>query len=124
MQVFHPALVNTKVLRKIIFSFTNATTAQKEKHYKKVNTYIWSVIEHLMEQVAYSQLTKNTIQWTATINNPQVEQHPGKRQWCHDPTFDLIESLVDQTQVVAPEQAEEDPYQVVEREIKYYKELK
>ena len=122
-QMFHPALVNAKVLRKIIFSFTDVTTAQKEKHYKKVNKYIWSVIEHLMERVAYSQLTNNPIQ-QATINKPRVEQPPGKRQRCHDPTFDLLESLVDQTQMVPTEQAEDDPYQVVEREIKYYKELK
>ncbi len=114
-----------KVLKKIIFSFSDVTTVQKEKHYKKVNAYIWSVIEHLMERVAYSRLTKKPIPQTATINNPQLRQHAQKRQRRDDPTFDLLESLVDQSQAFdAPEQTEQDPSQVVEQEIKYYKNLK
>jgi hypothetical protein len=124
-QVFHPALADTRVLQKIIYSFPDVTAAQKEKHYKKVSQYIRQVIKRLMGTVAYNLLTKLSTRATATIDKPQVTEPQQKWQWCDDPTYHLLECLIGGVQHTIPlQQADQDPSFIVEQELKYYRELK
>jgi hypothetical protein len=58
-KVFHPELADMKLLRKIISSFADATTNEKERHYTFISEYIWKTITQLVEQAAY-HLTKVT----------------------------------------------------------------
>jgi hypothetical protein len=57
-QVFHPALCNLKLIRKIINSFPDVTALEKEKHFNNVSNYIWKLVTQMMEQAAYDILTK------------------------------------------------------------------
>jgi len=68
-QVFHPAMSDLRLLRKIVYSFPDATQHQKEKHVTVVSDYIWKTITYLAEQVAFELLTvteKNVKEHTQT----------------------------------------------------------
>ncbi len=57
-QVFHPELASMKLLRKIINSFPDTTSMEKERHYNFVSQHIWKQITQLVEQAAFHLLTK------------------------------------------------------------------
>jgi hypothetical protein len=52
-------MADLKLLRKIIYSFPDASQQQKEKHFTVVSEYIWKTIMYLAEQVAFELLTEN-----------------------------------------------------------------
>jgi hypothetical protein len=109
-QVFHPAMSDMKLRRKLIFSFTDATQQQKEKHYVGVTNYIWKTITYLAEQVAFdiSSKTETEIQQSDEAQEVIVPQN--KKPRINDPTRDLLNMLMESTEATEQSTEEATPH--------------
>ncbi len=123
--VFHPALSDGKLLHKIIYSFTDASREEKQKHYDAVNLHIWRTISRYTQQVAYKKLTNEQSDDEEDADDePVVPQHQAKRTKCADPTLALLESMVPANGLPARGRSERlCPHEVTQNEIKYYQNI-
>jgi len=122
-QVFHPALCNLRLVRKIINSFPDATVIEKERHFNNVSDYIWKIVTQMIEQAAYSKLTNRppTEAEPHTVINPS-DVTIEKRKY-DDPTKALLFSLIEPTQHARLQEEEQTPSDVVAAELMYYKSI-
>jgi hypothetical protein len=92
--LFHPALSDSRIMYRLIFSFGNATREEKEQHYRILKDFLWKTVENLTSRVAAAIEEKSDV--TANIEHesqePTVPQSK-KARW-DDPTLALLESLV------------------------------
>ncbi len=124
-QVFHPAMSDLRLLRKIVYSFPDATQHQKEKHVTVVSDYIWKTITYLAEQVAFELLTvteKNVKEHTQT-KETAVCGPKTKKQRLDDPTRALLDILIDTDHSAEIDSNETNPASVVAQEISHYKNI-
>ncbi len=97
-QVFHHAMSDMKLLRKILFSFMDATQQQKEKQFSVVSNYIWKTITYLTEQVSFEISSSSN---TAKERREEVQQQTvpqNKKPHINDPTRDLLAMLMESTE--------------------------
>ena len=121
-QVFHPALCNLKLLRKIINSFHGPSILEKERHYNNVSDHIWKTVIQLVEQAAYILRTKST----TVDDNPRVinpaESQPKRRKY-DDPTKALLDSLFETSHSELATTLDDTPSEIAAAEIHYYKNI-
>jgi hypothetical protein len=118
--LFHPALTGCALLKRIIYSFEDATNEEKARHYNTVHGYLWQVVMWLIEQVAHqfhqSSLTEEDVEVKV------VPQPAEKRSKCDDPTWAILEEMIPGAEA---EQNKRDltPIEAAAAEIKFYKYL-
>ncbi|MFO0446634.1 MAG: hypothetical protein ACK51L_03100, partial [bacterium] len=124
-QVFHPALCNLRLLRKMINSFSDVTVLEKERHFNNVSNYIWTTVSQLVEQVAYDLLTNTTRKEDEpiTVLQPQSEESQKKKCRYEDPTRELLFSLIEPSHRAEPTHNEVTPSEVAAEEIRRYKNI-
>jgi hypothetical protein len=122
-QVFHPALCNLKLIQKVVNSFLDVTSLEKEKHFNNVSNYIWKLVTQMVEQAAYDILTKEPE--TAAADNIVInpDNKPKKSDNYDDPTKVLLFTLIEPTQGVLLNNNEKTPSEIVAAEIRYYKNI-
>ncbi len=117
--VFHPALSDCKLLKRIIFSFSDViSTEEKQKHCSTVHSYIWRTISRQVQQVAYN-LVINT---TSETEQPVVPVCQAKYNKSKDPTLALLETMIPTNQL---QQGQDHlaPHDHAENEIKFYQNI-
>lgn len=122
--LFHPALADTRLLRTIIFSFTDATDNEKNRHYNSVTNYIWRVVTRYVQQVAYEKLTCEEINDEESVHEI-VPQSAHKRAKYDDPTLALLETMVEMSRNPSSRLREEafTPQEVAAKELHYYQNI-
>ena len=95
-QVFHPELQDMKLLKKIIYSFSDITAADKEKHYHTVSKHIWETISQLVEQAAYHLLTKREKSNEQDVIVITPTEPSVKKIRYEDPVKALLDTLMDE----------------------------
>ncbi len=124
-QIFHPALCNLKLLRKIVNSFSDVTIMEKERHYNNVSNYIWTTVSQLVEQVAYDLLTKTheNKEESTTVLQPQSDAPSAKKCRYDDPTKELLFALIQPSYRAEPTNNEATPSEIAAEEIRRYKNI-
>jgi hypothetical protein len=122
--LFHPALADTRLLRTIIFSFTDAIENEKIRHYNSVMNYIWRVVTRYVQQVAYEKLTCEEIIDEESVHEI-VPQSAHKRAKYDDPTLALLETMVEMSHNPSSRLREEafTPQEVAAKELHYYQNI-
>jgi len=123
-QVFHPELQDMKLLKKIIYSFSDITAAEKEKHYHTVSKHIWETISQLVEQAAYHLLTKREKSNERDVIVITPTEPTAKKIRYEDPVKALLDTLMDE----GPNQSTgtsrtQSPAEIAEAEIRYYRDI-
>jgi hypothetical protein len=116
--MFHPAMSNGTLLKKIIFSFENVMQDSKERHYAVVKNYIWQTILSLAERVAFKAMEKQ--RGEKNSDSPVVIEVPTKKQRIHDPTLTLLQSLIATSSQIEVESESITPLQMAQQELDYY----
>jgi hypothetical protein len=114
-------------MKKIIHSFSDVSTLEKERHYQNVSGHIWEKITQLVEQAAFDLLTKSTL--SKGQNKREViiitpGEHPAKKTWYDDLVKALLVTLIDECPTpYTGGLAGQTVAKVAEAEIKYYKSI-
>ena len=122
-QVFHPALSDMKLLRKVINSFTDVTALEKERHFNFVSGYIWKTITQMVEQAAYHLLTKSPGADQRKENERVIitpRENPAKKMRYQDPTKALLDTLIDLPNELDAISSDRSPSETADAEIRYY----
>jgi len=116
--LFHPALTGCALLKRIIYSFEDATNDEKARHYNTVQGYLWRVVTRLVEQVAHQFHRSSPTEEEVEV----VPQPAEKRSKCDDPTWALLEEMIPEAEA-KQNQRELTPNETAAAEIKFYKNL-
>lgn len=118
--LFHPALTGCKLLKRIIFSFEDATNEEKTRHYNTVYSYMWRTIARLLQQVAHQMQNQSCNQ----ENEEAVVPEPvDKRIRCDDPTLALLQAMIPVPPGTDEPSSDLAPHERAENEIKFYKNI-
>jgi hypothetical protein len=70
--LFQPALLDSCIMYRLIFSFGDVTREEKEQHYRILKDFLWKTIENLTSRVAAAIEEKSDV----TANIEQESQEP------------------------------------------------